>query len=108
MSSHTAGPWKAEASSVSFSLKIVEDKFRGNDIASVWAHNPMSSGAKHMPSMDEMEANARLISAAPELLAALEALLEHAEKYLDFGSVEGKEQAIQLASRAAIAKARGQ
>lgn len=42
------------------------------------------------------------------LLEALEELLEHAERWLDFGGVGGKEKDIQQQARAAIAKARGE
>jgi len=49
----------------------------------------------------------KLFAAAPELMEALEALLEHAEKYLRLGEVGGKEKRIIESARASIAKAKG-
>ena len=49
------------------------------------------------------ESNARLIAAAPELLSALEALLEQA----DLGEVDDETRPIVEQARAAIAKANG-
>jgi hypothetical protein len=59
----------------------------------------------------ESEANARLIAAAPDLLAALEGLVEVAKAALEEVNRDGAEWhvAAELAeARAAIAKARGQ
>ena len=100
---HTPGPWIVEASSVSNSVKIVEDKFRGYEIGSVWSHNPMSSGAQYIPLADVAEANARLIAAAPEFLEALEALC----KIQEDGDVVSWADEWDKA-RSAIAKARGE
>lgn len=55
------------------------------------------------PDFDEAAANARLIAAAPDLLAALRDLL----KRVDDGSDYGPDHAVSIA-RAAIAKATGE
>lgn len=91
---HTPGPWNLEAgrsivtSSGAFYLSYGKDK---------------ASGAPHFSNFCELDANARLIAAAPDLLAALEYLLPIAEKNVETSF--GKD-AVRIA-RAAIAKAKG-
>jgi len=75
MSKHTQGPW--HASDEIISERIGEFKFdgiaiagSGAAIARVWAGTTGSMTAKF--SHEQGKANARLIAAAPELLAALE------------------------------------
>lgn len=65
----------------------------GGKVASVWA------GRGHHFDWPEAEANARLIAAAPDLLAALELVFRH------YQEVDGDVIAPQV--RAAIAKAKG-
>ena len=56
----------------------------------------------------ELHANARLIAAAPELYAALEALLFRCEFYLGKWSAGYTDDAIMIAAGKALAKARGE
>ncbi len=58
-------------------------------------------------SVDQRQANARLIAAAPDLLAALELILPMAKGYVALNSV-GNNRAFISQAEAAIAKARGQ
>jgi hypothetical protein len=88
---HTPGPWKQSCESIDPDWHIVTTQ-GGAVVANVFA--PQS-------------ANARLIAAAPDLLAAVEAFLAYNDKdgddvrmMLDYG------EALRLA-RTAIAKARG-
>jgi hypothetical protein len=78
---HTPGPWTLETVRTScgichkvgpFPGKRKEDKPRH---ACLYADYP----SKGNPPDDELEANARLIAAAPELLAALKAVLDRDE-----------------------------
>jgi hypothetical protein len=69
---------------------------QGKDIATVWG-----MGGDTHPTLDEHEANARLIAAAPDLLAACEAAKEFFES--NYGWYEDEYH--QLAD--AIEKARG-
>ena len=94
MSAHTPGPWEPRESKTSNYLwEIVATSKRG--ITYVIARL-----AK--PNQGEREANARLIAAAPDLLAALQALLPDAEA----NHCGGPDTAARLAqARAAIAKA---
>lgn len=84
MSNYTPGPWAADAN---FVAAPSADQFI-----------VMCRGA-------DGEANARLISAAPELLAALRALADAVEHYTNATPEDWPELA---AARAAIAKATGE
>ena len=83
MTKHTQGPWLVEGRAV---YALNDDGYNRFSALVQDAHTPG----------DELEANARLIAAAPELLEALECLLEM-----------GHAKAGDLA-RAALAKARGE
>lgn len=83
---HTPAPWANDAT---IPLKAVDCERLEYSIVFVNGHREQ-----------EAQANARLIAAAPDLLAALEALLS------DVGPSSGLPSAIQ--AREAIAKARGQ
>ena len=107
MSKHTPGPWRVWSEKDDDGritvLEVCETQDRGR-------HSHFASVAKHWP---EAEANARLISAAPDLLAALIAC-EHellaVLRSINTDSVhfDGDEFHERLkASRAAIAKAEG-
>jgi hypothetical protein len=91
---HTPGPWEAENESVSAGFDMVADVF----------------GA----TTEQRDANARLIAAAPDLLAALKALVGNdSVRYLDDEGPRGEgwqsnELAAAIAAAdAAIAKAEG-
>lgn len=96
---HTPGPWKYEKP---FGVNIpVREGEAGGQIIRTWlqAHE------------GEAEANARLIAAAPDLLAALESLFENCSmihsQWGEGGNAREADQAITNA-KAAIAKARGE
>jgi hypothetical protein len=90
MGKHTPGPWTVYEA--------------GFSVADAWGHVLSTDVEGRMP--EEAAANARLIAAAPELLAALEALLS---VYQGFAPWEGEvERQAEIKARAAIAKARGE
>lgn len=62
MSKHTHGPWKVDTLTVGRYKGVNVETLLGDRIASA-GHSPFS--------LDEKQANARLIAAAPELLEAL-------------------------------------
>ena len=64
-SKHTPGPWIATAS---------DNGEWGVDAASGWGIATVAGSAGYGPGNDESDANARLIAAAPDLLAACKAL----------------------------------
>ena len=101
MSKHTPGPWAAESEG---SIVAVES---GRDAGRVIVELARADGRSvgGTKAMDAaMEANARLIAAAPELLEALQAL----EWAVDGVAYIQEEYAEQVAkARAAIAKATG-
>jgi len=97
---HTPGPWHINT------METVQ--------ATIHAHRghvaTVSRGSMNEVSADEIEANARLIAAAPELLAALESIargsiVDVGEHRL--GTVNLDKEAMQAIARAAIAKAGG-
>ena len=100
-SSFTPGPWRTKREG--FSTVYVEARIDGGLIQEVAACGPTEAG------LEQQEANARLIAAAPELLDALIALLGVApSKAPGAGLIVGAEEkhanALQ-AARAAIKKA---
>lgn len=82
MNKHTAGPWKIEQPAHQQSKRVV-DCTNGDSIAGIIRHEP----------------DAALIAAAPDLLAALETMLEY-----DTGTPDD----VLKQARAALAKAKGQ
>ena len=96
MSDFTPGPWRAE-----FPDEISVRDDDGGRIA-ILANLKGRLGMKGRRDTSEVEANARLIAAAPDLLESLKALLE---RYVLAIGNEGIEC---LKARAAIAKATGE
>ena len=93
MSKHTPGPWSAPLND-------------GNTTGIVWAKEPhggvvatVSAAVQNPPDRAQASANARLIAAAPDLLASLRELTVAAPAD---GSAES---AVYARARAAIAKA---
>lgn len=72
---HTPGPWKWAVESVDPEWAIVTTK-GGRVIANVNSEGGVTDAGK--PAMMPRDSNARLIAAAPDLLAALQALHEYA------------------------------
>jgi hypothetical protein len=68
---HTPGPWTASEPS----------ELDGK--CSVYANGPIAYLGDNGAGIENVQANANLMAAAPELLAALEALLEHESEDLD-------------------------
>jgi hypothetical protein len=102
MAEHTPGPWRVRDKQV--------DRDLGFDVSD-WAEVMASSDGSHVASAycraeDVNQANARLISAAPELLAALELIRPMALGYAVANEVGSNVEYIRVAD-AAIAKARG-
>lgn len=72
MKAHTSGPWMIAPVSAEGNRKIFGAGDKGNHVCTVWHKGkPGYDGSRP----EEAEANARLIAAAPELLAALERLV---------------------------------
>jgi len=99
MSKHTPGEWYAKREG--FSTVYVFSRIGGGLVQEVAACGPTNGG------VDQQEANARLIAAAPDLLEALKKLLNECEQA---GLTDARDfkwpQVTSLAS-AAIAKAEG-
>ena len=94
MSGHTLGPWGISNESV---CSIKQFDFLGETSVIIGsAHGHDNSGL--FPSYDERDANAVLMAAAPDLLAALQGVLRVADRQTDEFD----------AARAAIAKATGE
>ena len=87
---HTPGPWNICASTPSL---IEAAHHNVNDVTIAQAFEPQGSA-----SLPEMWANARVIAAAPDLLAALQEVVEISDRKHDAWDK----------ARAAIARARGE
>jgi hypothetical protein len=96
---HTPGPWKLEAG-----RSIVTDGGRFNLAYST----DKKTGAASFPNFVELDANAALIAAAPDLLKSLEAVTGMYEAALGGKYDDPDEAEIIDKARAAIAKARGE
>ena len=93
---HTFGPWRKAAGIVSNPRVIVEDE-SGLTVCALSLRGALGD-------INRMNARADLIAAAPELLAALQALVAD---FADYPASERPCHAFDLA-RAAIAKAKGE
>ena len=92
MSKHTPGPWKANFA-ISGSVYIFGGDRNFASVFDEWQDEA------------NQEANASLIAAAPDLLAALQAIVKSLVDQDDEGMIEHAQQMID--ARAAIAKATG-
>lgn len=99
---HTPGPWgcrdgKIVAVDVKPDWADIDEDFADERVTVVDLFGAMGG--------DDTSADARLIAAAPELLAALAGMIEMATHH---AMDDGEKRAILKAARAAIAKAKGE
>lgn len=66
--SHTPGPWRIDRNNTHGGQIAVVHHCAGNDWVEIWSPDATAADEK------EMEANARLITAAPELMVVVEAV----------------------------------
>ena len=92
---HTPGPWEVDQ----IDQSTIQIKAAGVIVAEV------CSGSTFTRLSDEQQANARLIAAAPELLASLREALKVVDAYRRVSGGDGDITAMN--ARAAIAKATG-
>lgn len=107
MSAHTPGPWQAHPAAQHYGLSIQITGPHGHPLASCGVHNGMSRACENAPSLLEAESNARLIAAAPELLAALHDVLDAFQACIGleaFAEFEASNDAV-IRAESAIAKA---
>lgn len=97
---HTPGPWQTDRNNVHAGQIATIHHCKGNDWIEVWSTNWPEDE-------DTQEANARLIAAAPELLAALEILVSQYDSSSDFTMGGNLTNEGFLLGRAAIEKAKG-
>ena len=100
MSGHTPGPWKISRGVDGPDNRVIETP-DGWGVADAW----------ECASVGEMDANAHLIAAAPDLLAALTELLAAVDQYPEVcPTYEETDRLVRAeeAARAAIKKARGE
>ncbi len=117
MTKHTPGPWSVSESHSDSHDVLDADGFPVAETPAIavlegwskrfpklghWAHG--GSSTKRERGEGEAMANARLIAAAPELLAVLESLTDHCAKH---GSVPRSLDTVWSAAMSAIRKARG-
>ena len=96
---HTPGPWFAVGYQVEIESETVADICTTN--ANLFGQGALHDDARSM-------ANARLIAAAPDLLAALEALVISHRALCDSPSWDEQDEAEQAQARAIIAYAKGE
>ena len=107
---HTPGPWTVEDPFVDYlSIVIGDQPYNWRFVAHV--HTDLEKGGSvKVIGKAQMEANARLISAAPDMLEALEALLAHYIEIADSGDCgfwDPRKEPVVIAATAAISKATG-
>lgn len=110
MSGHTQGSWRVEdrgsrrnASAAFRWIKAPRETADDDDLSTVAFLHVGKFGGR---TMDKVEANARLIAAAPDLLAALEKWLSHAEmNHGTFKSSKGDDVPLVKQTRDALDKA---
>jgi hypothetical protein len=109
MNKHTPGPWHAvDGQHTGVGISFMSDGVYGKpyQVAAITADSPMSkNGWKYVAlingkSTGEIDADARLIAAAPELLEALEACFSALNN-------EGRYQGERSQASRALAKAKG-
>jgi hypothetical protein len=102
MTAYTKGPWRAVETrgAMNFPIIAIEECISGHYLQVASVSNSTAAAAK-IP-VDAIEANARLMAAAPELLEALKAIFEHN----CFSPMAGDVRVYRL-SLQAIAKAEG-
>lgn len=88
MTKHTQGEWKFNEGNMTGAV------FCGDDfIASVYPNAPDGwDGISEYPEADEMRANARLVAAAPNMLAALERQIANIERWIETGVPADEEE----------------
>ncbi len=106
---HTPGPWQVDdempPNTAGVFVRVHGDPF-GHDMGIPIAA-PILTPA-YRASAGERRANARLIAAAPDLLAALQELLKHAGiADADPSDIDGEDHVRESRARAAIKKATG-
>ena len=97
---HTPGPWSLQHDALYRRGFLVRDK-GGQGYVVAACDSIANTGAKYVN--ESLEANARLIAAAPELLTALIKI----ERGVRLWMTEGVSEADMTDARAAIAKAKG-
>lgn len=100
MSKHTPGPWRAFLNKGVIGVAPANGQYRAGDIAICSDHDSRRTN-------EEAMANARLISAAPDMLEALEALHDEIDEYQRINNLGGHDNHVMKQARAAIAKAKG-
>lgn len=112
MSGHTPGPWEVNSLSQICSSVGADsgdgcaaDQYDWWQIADCGTGMTLSGGQMISLGFDVVKANARLIAAAPELLEALEAMVEYVDFMHSIGHLQRPVQSSEAC--AAIAKAKG-
>jgi hypothetical protein len=101
VSAHTPGPWRVEGAGVIWSPAAKATIAAASELRAE-RYVAFTMPRFSSPDLAEIHANARLIAAAPELLAALHKILPHAEAQDCGGPDIGADLSL---ARAAIAKA---
>ena len=112
MSGHTPGPWEAF---LPLSDYPNDWRVRSDDYGEIASLHEDYTAAKDLSRFEEIEANARLISAAPEMLDALHRIVRDADQLdaladlqrPDYGGPRACDSEAIKAARAAIVKAEG-
>lgn len=116
MSKHTPGPWHLETVKTSVGVCHKVGPFPPSRTGEKPRHACLYADypSEHRPSDIELFANARLISAAPDLLAALESALPYVQRVSGSAptqphNTKKRDDAVKVARtiEAAIAKAKG-
>ena len=102
---HTPGPWRVKQTGFTYfrDLTILGEDWHGEEtpVAAALVRNALHPYGRADKARAEIEANARLIAAAPELLEALQAMLDEVADTGTVSMLTGRK------ASAAIARATG-
>ena len=109
---HTAGPWRVSQITRNPDLKPAQRRYYAGDAAYVWTDRPYPRGnciaVVYEECIGEIEANAALVAAVPDLLDAAKPICEWLGAFLDRGEQLGNLDMNSISTlRAAIAKVEG-
>jgi hypothetical protein len=118
MNKHTKAPWTARGDNGKYNWdhdwRVDDDSAATSEAVPIWADGQViafvvySSNGYYRDTHPSIDANARLIAAAPDLLEALEAIVSCSDEDMQFRCQTPRDYEIKTLAQAALAKAKGE